>query len=53
MTLQSTPIELTGFYRVKTTSVTLPGQYNIFNEFIGIKVNQYRIDQDTSSTVED
>jgi len=33
MTLQSTPIELNGFYRAKTPSVTLPGQYNIFNPY--------------------
>jgi len=34
MTIQSTPIELNGSYWVKTYSVTLPGQYIIFNEVI-------------------
>lgn len=49
-TSQSTPIELN---RIKPPFVTLVGQYKVFYEFMGIKVTQYRTDQDTSSTVED
>jgi hypothetical protein len=51
MISQGTPVEWTVFYRVKTFSVTRAGQYNMFNEFTGIKVIQNCTNQDKPSSV--